>query len=128
MIARTPEALKTLLESEEEQLNSFPNKVPPVKTSFYKAPNPMEAIEEISRYPSLTTYLEEKASSSEEDFYLLRKEFAKFAKDNLPLNEISSLILGEAYAKKVRYGVTYSTQIEDVISYLVDKLEKELAS
>lgn len=127
MIATTPQALKILLEKEER--HTLANKVRPVKTSFFRIPNPMEAIEEIGRYPVIKEkdYLEEKSAQEEEDFYLLRKEFAKFAREVLPsLNQITSLILGEAYAKKVRYGVTYSAEIEGQISYVVEKLEKEL--
>jgi len=128
MMPKKSHALFSKLKNEQIQTN-FLCKVEPVKSAFYKVPNPMEALEEVGQYPVVTEeeYLENKSPQEEEDFYLLRKEFSKFARQHLETNNITSLILGEAYAKKVRYGVTYSSQIEDVISYLVEKLEKELS-
>lgn len=122
-IATTPEEVKKLLEKEGLSANRV-IKVPPVKTVYSKTLTAMEAITLLGSLPRIDEdmYLEEKSSNEEEDFYLLRKKFADYVSSHLKTNRITSLILGEAFAKKVRYGVTYSSDIERIISLMSEKI------
>lgn len=94
-------------------------KVPCVKTVTFKRPSVMEALELIGKLPSLE---EEKERPGEGDFYELRNKFAQLVEEKLKTNRITALVLGEAFAKKVRYGVTYSSDIESVISLITAEI------
>lgn len=123
-IAQTPDQVRKLLEEPEGE-SPLLNKIVPVKTVQFKAPSPMEAIQTISGYPQIDDelYLERKRKEEEEDYYLLRREFSQLAQKKIPqINRVTSILLGEAFAKKVRFGVTYSPEIENVISVIISDI------
>jgi hypothetical protein len=113
------------------------NKVAPIKIELKRLlSNPMEALQQLTSFPQLgegsegpeggipsRSLLERRSKNEEEDFFLLRTKFASKAKQKFPqLSDLTALTLGEAFAKKVRYSVTYSSQIEDVISQVIDSI------
>lgn len=128
-IARTPKEIESLVGGRKgggERTRGETKRAAVKKVSF-RIPTPMEALKEIGTYPRLDeeTYLEKKGEGEEDDFYILRKSFADLVEDSLGTNRITSLVLGEAFAKKVRYGVTYSPEIEDVITLMRREIKKE---
>lgn len=134
-IAYSPKQISNLLSSirllnDKKGRVQFENKVLPIKIELEREPiNAMAALTQLTSFPELSqgdeiaSYLEKRSKNEEEDFFLIRTRFASKAREVFPeMNSLTSLTLGEAFAKKVRYAATYAPEIEAVLDQVISHI------
>lgn len=67
--------------------------------------------------------LETKSEFEDQDLYSLRMAFADKAQNLASVNRSMALVLGEMFAKKVRYGVSYDPALENYLSIIEAAIE-----